>query len=419
MYDWANSAYQCTVITAVFPVYFAKTVAAGTLAPAEATERLATATTIALTIVALLGPVLGAIADFAAQKKRMLAFSVAIGAASTAALYWTGAGGWTFALAMFIVGNIAIAISFIFYDSLLPHIASEDEMDRVSSAGYAIGYLGGGVLLALNLAWILKPAAFGLPDAGIAARLSFMSVAVWWLVFSLPLFFRVPEPVRVIESDETPKEGAVRAAVLRLRETFAEMRGYRQAFLLLLAVVVYNDGIGTIQRMAGVYGAEIGIGETDLIAAFVMVQFVGVPFAFAFGMIADRIGAKNAIMLSLVMYVFISIFGYFMKTATHFFVLAFLVAMVQGGSQALGRSLFASMIPRHKSAEFFGFFSVFERFAGLLGPAAFALTIRLTGSGRYAIVSVIVFFVVGAMLLWRVDVKEGQRVAAADPAPLS
>ncbi len=409
MYDWANSAVQCTIITAVFPIYFAS-VAAADLPPAVATERFATATTLALVIVAVLAPVLGAYADYAGAKKRLLAVFLGIGASGTAAMFFIMRGEWQFAALLFIVVNIGVSGSFVFYDSLLPHIARPDEMDRVSSAGYALGYVGGGLLLAINLAWILKPSLFGLPDAGVASRLSFLSVAVWWVLFSIPLFRRVPEPAT--RPQDLRGRSPVAAAFHQLASTLRDLRKYRQAFLMLVAFLIYNDGIGTMIRMAGPYGQEIGLPQNALITAFVMVQFVGIPFAFAFGWLAGRIGAKTSIFIALLVYVVISIVGYYMTSAWQFFLLSFLVATVQGGSQALSRSLFASMIPPSKSSEFFGFFGVFEKFAGIVGPALFAITVRATGSSRNAILSVIAFFVIGALLLWKVDVEEGKRVAA-------
>jgi hypothetical protein len=213
-------------------------------------------------------------------------------------------------------------------------------------------------VLLLNLAWILSPATFGLPDAVAAIKLSFVSVAVWWLVFTLPLLLRVPEPRAVLEVDEAADANPVRVAVRRVIGTFHELRSYRQAFLMLVAFLLYNDGIQTIIRMAAIYGAEVGIDRNAQIAAFVVVQFVGVPFSFLFGALADRIGAKPSLFAALTVYTGISVLAYFMTTAWHFFVLAFLVGMVQGGSQALSRSLFARMIPKHKSSEYFGFYSV-------------------------------------------------------------
>jgi UMF1 family MFS transporter len=243
--------------------------------------------------------------------------------------------------------------------------------------------------------------------------LAFVSVAAWWVVFSLPLFRRVPEPAATLEPDERPGESPVKMAFVRLGETFRELRSYRQAFLMLLAFLIYNDGIQTIIKMATAYGTELGIDQSALIGAILLVQFVGIPCSFLFGMLAGRIGAKRAVFIGLLAYTAISLLGYFMKTAAHFYVLAALVGTVQGGTQALSRSLFASMIPQHKSGEFFGFFSVFEKFAGIFGPLIFAGTIAATGSSRNAILSVILFFAVGAVLLGRVDVAEGQRNARA------
>ncbi len=417
MYDWANSAFMVTIVTAVFPIYFSS-VAAADLEPATASFRFAVTTTLALTFVAVLAPVLGALADFAGIKKKMLGACVGLGVVATACMFFIQQGDWVLAALLFAFANIGVTSSLVFADSLLPHIASPAELDRVSTAGYALGYLGGGLLLVVNLAWIQQPELFGLSGAALASRLSFLSVAIWWLGFSIPLFRKVPEPPRTLEADEHAGESAIRASFVRLGETLRELRGYRQASLMLLAFLVYNDGIGTIIRMATTFGTEIGLEQGDLITAVVLVQFVGVPFAFVFGQLAARIGAKRAIFLSLVVYTVISVLAYGMTTATGFYALALLVGMVQGGSQALSRSLFASMVPRHKSAEFFGFFGVFEKFAGIIGPGVFAVMILLTGSSRGAILSLITFFVVGGLLLSRVDVEAGQAAARRAEADL-
>jgi MFS transporter, UMF1 family len=414
MYDWAISAFWCTVILAVFPPFFADYAAAG-LPPAVATARFAWATTIAVTIVAVMGPILGAIADYRAMKKRLLAVTMIVGVAATMLMVTIGEGQWQYAAALFMIGNIGVAGSQVFYDSLLPHIARPGELDRVSTAGFALGFVGGGLLLLVNLAWILSPATFGLPDTLSAIKLSFASVAVWWFVFSLPLLRCVPEPPAALEPDETGKETAIRVAFVRVWETFHELRAYRQAFLMLVAFLLYNDGILTIIRMAGVYGAEIGIDRNAQIAAFVMVQFVGVPFTFIFGALADKIGPKRALLGSLAVYVGISILGYYMRSTWQFFALAFLVGIVQGGSQALSRSLYARMIPKHKSSEYFGFFAVFEKFAGIAGPAIFALSVTIFGSSRMAVLSVIAFFVAGGLVLTRVNVEEGEAYAKTHP----
>ena len=418
MFDWATSSVQTTIMVAVFPIYFVKVAGAG-LPEGGATQRLATVNSIALVIIALVSPVLGAVSDYSAAKKRFIAGFVALGAVTTAALWTVHTGDLGLASWLFVLVLVGAAGCFVFYESLLPHIAAPHEIDRVSTAGYALGYVGGGILLALNLAWIQRPDWFGLPSgpgltesqATLPARLAFVSVAIWWVVFSVPLFRRVPEPPRRIEPDERRGQSPVWVAFVRLGETFHELRGYRQAFIMLLAFLIYNDGIQTIIKMATAYGTEIGIGQSALIGAILVVQFVGIPCSFLFGMVAGRIGAKRALFLGLLAYTAISILGYFMRTATHFYILAGLVGMVQGGTQALSRSLFASMIPHHKSGEFFGFFLVFEKFAGIFGPLIFAGTIAATGSSRNAILSIIGFFAVGAALLALVDVAEGQRAA--------
>jgi MFS transporter, UMF1 family len=417
MYDWANSAVQTTIIAAVFPIYYQKVAAAGQ-AEAAATSRFAWATTLAILIVAIIAPLLGAIADYTAIKKKLLAAFVGVGATAAAAMFWIEQGDWQLALILFVIVNVGVAGSIVFYESLLPHLVDEKDLDRVSSAGYAIGYLGGGTLLAINLLMIQKPQAFGLGDAGTATRLALASVAVWWVLFSIPLFRSVPEPAARLELGERAGENALLTGVRRLRETFHELRRYRNAFILLLAFLLYNDGIQTMIRMATIYGTAIGLPESAMISALLLTQFIGVPCAFAFGAVAGRIGAKLAIFVGLAVYLLITVLGYYMTTAVHFFALAILVGMVQGGTQALSRSLFASMIPRHKSSEFFAFFSVFERYAGVLGPAIFAFVIETTGSGRSAILAIALFFIVGAAILVFVDVEEGRRAARAAEADL-
>ncbi len=415
MYDWANSAMVTTIITAVFPIYFSSVAAAGLTRP-QATYRFALATTIALAFIALLAPILGAIADQAGAKKRMLGGFMALGAGAVAAMFWIEQGDWLLAALLFVIANIGVNGSFVFYDAFLPHIAEPDEMDRVSTAGYALGYVGGGLLLALNLAWITHPGWFGLPSgpnltpaqATLPTRLAFLSVGVWWVGFSIPLFRNVREPAALSMSGFS-----LRSAIRQLGATCRELGRFRQALLMLIAFLIYNDGIGTIIRMAVIYGEELQLERVTMIGAILIVQFVGIPFAFLFGWLAKHIGAKRAIFLGLVAYAGISLVGYRMQTARDFLILAMMVGVVQGGTQALSRSLFASMIPRQKSAEFFGFFAVVEKFAGIFGPAVFAQVIALTGSSRVAILSIVVFFVIGGSLLHFVKVEEGQAAARA------
>ncbi len=423
MYDWANSAMVCVIITAVFPIYYSS-VACHDLAPEVASRRFADVTTIGMIIIAVLSPVLGTMADFNGRKKGMLGGFMTMGAAACAGMFFIYQGDWLLASILFILANIGANGSFVFYDALLPHIARDDEVDRVSTAGYALGYLGGGALLALNLAWITKPGWFGLPSgegltsaqATLPARLAFVSVAVWWLIFSVPLFRRVPEPKAAGLPPGYRGSGLfpIRAALDRLVETGRALGRYRQAVILLVAFLIYNDGIGTIMRMAVIYADELNFNKSVTIASILLVQFIGIPCAFLFGMLAARIGSKPSIALGLVVYAGICVVGYYMTDERQFLILAVLVGTVQGGTQALSRSLFASLIPRDKSGEFFGFFGTFEKFAGIFGPWVFARINGLTGSSRGSIIAIIGFFVVGGLLLAFVDVKEGQRLARAE-----
>jgi UMF1 family MFS transporter len=358
-------------------------------------------------VIAIVSPILGAIADSSGTKKRFLAIFMAIGVVSCAAMVLIGEGDVALASALFVVGNIGVSGSLVFYDSLLPHVAAPEETDRVSSAGYAMGYISGGVLLAINLLWILQPTTFGFPDAVWAIRASFVSVALWWAAFSLPLLRHVPEPPVARGAGQS----AIGEAFTRLAHLFKEIRRYRHAFLLFIAMLLYQDGIQTVIRMASVYGAEVGIDQNAQIGAFVMVQFVGIPFAFLFGAMGSRFGTKRCIFVAIGVYIVAAALAYFMTTVTQFFALAFLIATVLGGSQALSRALFARLIPRDRTSEFFGFFAVSERFATIFGPALFTISVLLTGSSRTAILAIIGLFVAGAAVLSMVDEAEGVRAA--------
>ena len=416
LYDWANSAFVTSVVTAIFPIYFQDVAAAG-LPPAVATWRYAAATAVALGVVAVAGPVLGALADARGSRKRWLAVTAGTGCLATLALAGAGPGEWMEALVLFAVANAAWAASLVFYDALLPHVAGVGrEADRVSAAGYALGYLGGGLLLVVQLLWILRPAAFGLPDAGAASRLALASVAVWWVVFSLPLLRRVPEPPA---TGGLPDSGSIGHPLRGLARTLRALRGHRQAFLLLAAVLIYNDGISTIYRMAVLYGREVGLPRAALIGAIVLVQFLGVPCAFLFGRLAGWIGARRAIFLGLGIYAGATLYATFLDSVADFYTLAVLVALVQGGTQALSRSLFVRLVPRPRSAEFFGFYALAERAAGILGPAVFAAVGAATGQTRLAVLAVLGFFVVGGLVLSRVDVEAGERAARAAESPFA
>jgi len=409
MYDWANSAYATTVMAAMLPPYFSSVAQGAGFTGTQASSMWGYVTSLTMLVIALLAPVLGAIADYTGSKKKFMFGFFVVAVAFTSLLIFIGTGDWLLCLIFFALAGIGNAGANVFYDSLLPHVAHPDEIDQVSAKGYALGYLGGGLLLVVNLLMFTYPGWFGIPTEDWGVRLSFLSVGLWWMVFSIPIFRRVKEPPRA--SDYVATVNPVRAGFQRLGHTFRDLRRYKQLLLFLIAFWLYADGIGTIMKMATIYGTEIGIGMTDLVGALLLTQFVGVPFTFLFGWLARRLGTKRPIFLALSVYVLVSIGGYFMAEAWHFWLLAFMVGLVQGGSQALSRSLFGSMTPKARSAEFFGFFDISSKFAGIAGPLLFGVVGQLTGTSRLSIVSLVVFFVVGMLLLRLVDEKEGIRVA--------
>jgi UMF1 family MFS transporter len=416
MYDWANSAFATTIMAAMFPPFYRSLATSAGLSEANATAAWAYTTSIALLIIAIMAPMLGAISDHTGGKKYYVAFFAAMGILGTGLFVVLGDDTYVLGSILFTIGNIGFAGANIFYESLLPHIAKKGDIDQISTRGYALGYVGGGILLIVNVLWYMKPDLFFMPDVGFALRASFFSVAVWWALFSIPLFRHVPEPP-VVRTVHEPVN-VLKAGFGRLAHTFRQIRRYKQLLLFLVAFWIYNDGIGTIIKMATAYGDEIGIDVTDMTIALIITQFVGIPFSFGFGWLARRLGTKRSILVGLGVYVIISIAGFFMQTAIHFYILAFMVGVVQGGSQALSRSLYGTMVPKSQSAEFFGFFSTSSKFAGIFGPLLFGLVSQIAGASRLSILSVIVFFVVGGLLLTRVDEEEGRRVARQEDAGL-
>jgi UMF1 family MFS transporter len=401
-YDIANSAWMTTMIQAFSPAFLVP-YAASQLPENVARSRFAFVTSAMVIAAGLIGPWLGALADYKAKKKVFMAGFLVAGALLTAALLFVREGQWPLALALYGLGNVAVTSTLAFYNALLPGIAAPDEVDRVSTAGFALGYLGGGLLFALNGWMMASPATFGLASAPQAFQVSCVMVAGWWLLFSIPLLRHVKEPRPRLQPGETEGESAGRIALRRLRDTFRELRQHRDAGLLLLAFVLYNDGVNTIIRVGTTFADEIGLPTGQVFDAVLMIQFVGIPFAFAFGMLADRIGAKRAIYLALAVYVVITVAAYGMSTIRQFFAFAFVVAMVMGG-------------------EMFGFFGIFDRFGGAIGLTVFGAVLALTGSSRPAIASLVLLFIAGALVLSRVDVQRGRRLAreaelAVAPAP--
>ncbi|MEQ6378547.1 MFS transporter [Bacillaceae bacterium S4-13-56] len=413
MYDWGNSAFATTMMAAVLPVYYSD-VAANGIPESLATSYWGYSQSIAVLIVAILSPVLGAISDSAGSKKNFLRTFAYLGILASILLAFVGEGDYLLASLLMIIGTIGFSGGNVFYDAFLPEIAEGQNMDKISSRGYAFGYIGGGILLAINLLMIQKPAWFGFPDTVSATQATFVTVGIWWFIFSIPLFKNIKEEKKVQPKRE---HSYVTIGFKRVAQSLTEIKKFKQLFLFLIAFWLFNDGISTIIKMATIYGSEIGIGTTDLISALLITQFVGIPFAFFFGWLATKITPKKALSLSLIIYTGIVILGFFMTTALHFYILAICVGFVQGGAQALSRSIFGRMVPGNRHAEFFGFFGVSSKFAAMFGPFVFAFIGQITGSSRLGILSLIFFFVVGFILLQLVDIEKGEKEAkeATDP----
>jgi UMF1 family MFS transporter len=418
MYDWANSAFATTIMASILPNYFGMFIATeGSLTLWGYTVAIGSL------IAALISPVLGSIADFRGSKKVFMGFFVALGVVATALLYLVDQPGeWLLACILYILGTIGFAGSLVFYDALLPHVAEPDEIDQVSSRGYAMGYIGGGLLLLINVIMIFVGPRF-LPNMDkteatkLMMRLSLASVAVWWAVFSIPIFRDVKEPERKIEQGEQ----GLNVLTVGFQRFFKALKGiskFRDLFLFLLAFFVYANGIGTIITMAVAFGTDLGFGAMVLIGTLLLVQFVAAPFAILFGKLSKKLGIKKTITISLLVYTLIAVIGYFMTKEWHFVLLGLFVATVQGGSQALSRSLVGQLMPKSKSAEFYGFYSVSEKFNTVIGPILFSVINQLTGNSRLAIISLVVFFISGIVLLSKVNIERGIRTAQADDATM-
>lgn len=405
LYDWANSAFATVILAAVLPIFY-KDVAGINLPGNLATSYWGYTQTVAMIIIAFISPILGAAADYSDSKKSFLKIFVILGVIGTALLFFVEEGNYLLASIFFIIANIGFSGGNVFYDGFLTDISNENSIDYISSLGYSAGYLGGGLLLAFNLLLISKPAFFGIKSVTSAVQISFLSVAIWWFIFSLPAFKYLPDSKKNLSKVSFTEYIGI--AFKRLKSTFKDIKKYRELWKFLLAFWIYNDGIGTIIRMAAIYGREVGIGQTDLIGALLLTQFVGIPFALIFAKIAAKITAKNGIHITLLIYTAITIYSFFLDSAFDFWLLAAVVGMVQGGAQALSRSLYGAMVPEEKSAEFFGFFGVSSKFAAIIGPTIFAYTGQLTGSSRYGIIAVSSFFILGIFFLSRVDVEKGK-----------
>lgn len=404
-YDWANSAFATTVIAGFFPIFFKEYWSTGVPAT-ESTFRLGVANSLSSLMVLVLAPVLGAIADQGTYKKRLLLFFAAVGILFTASLAVVGQGQWPLAVSAYVFAAIGFAGANVFYDALIVNVAPPSRYEWASSLGFSLGYLGGGLLFAGCVAMTLQPAWFGLGSADQAVKLSFLVTALWWALFTIPLARNVSERKR--RSDLGWSE-AVPAGWRQLRTTLARVRQYRQVVTFLVAYWLYIDALDTIVRMAVDYGLALGFDSRDLIAALLLVQFVGFPAALAFGVLGQRIGPKRGILVGLGVYALITVWAFRMEETWEFYGMAVAIGLVQGGVQALSRSLYARLIPKKASAEFFGFYNLLGKFAAVVGPVLVGWVAVLSGSNRASILVLLVLFAAGALLLTRVDVDKADK----------
>ena len=402
MYDWANSAFATTVMAGFFPVFFKQYWNAG-VPVTESTFRLGLANSLASLLIVVMAPLLGAIGDYLGRRKALLLGFALLGLVMTGGLYLVGEGEWRLAAGLYVLAVIGFSGSNIFYDSLLPFVSRRDDLDRVSALGYSLGYLGGGILLGLNVCMTLKPQWFGLADAALAVRFSFVMVACWWLVFSLPLMALVPEPKNHPHAVTTEVLGI---GFRRIGNTLRSIRKLRHVWLFLVAYWLYIDGVDTIIRMAVDYGLSLGFEQENLILALLITQFTGFPAALLFGRLGSRYGPRAGIFLALLIYMAVTVQGALMDEVADFYLLAFAIGLAQGGIQALSRSLYARMIPVGQTAEYFGFYNMLGKFAAILGPLMIGWVGVTTGSPRAGVLSLLVLFVAGAVLLSRVNPSE-------------
>lgn len=405
LYDWANSAYATAVLAGFFPIFF-KSYWASALPATESTFKLGLANSIAGVCIVFLAPVLGAIADAGGIRKRFLLFFTVLGSSMTMGLAIVPYGETTMAMMLFIFASMGFLGSMVFYDALIVAVVDEDGYDLASAFGYALGYLGGGILFAGTVAMTLTPEVFGLADNAQAVKFSFFIVGIWWVIFAIPLMKNVPED-RVAHSKSVAE--VVLAALVQLKNTFSDIKKLKYVFLFLIAYWLYIDGVDTIIVMAVDYGVALGFPQDSLIIALLITQFVGFPAALLFGVLGQKFSAKRAILFALFVYVLVTIFAFWMDNVSEFYTLAIVIGLVQGGIQSMSRSLYASMIPTDKSAEFFGFYNMVGKFAAIIGPTLVGTVALLSGSSRVGILSISSLLLLGGVILLFVNVEKGKQ----------
>lgn len=401
LYDWANSSFSTTIMAGFFPVFF-KTYWSHGVDPTISTARLGTTISIGSALLAFASPTLGALADRRNIKKKMTLMCMLFGIAGCLWMSTIDSGAWVYACFAYGIAMLGFNSSCVFYDSLLPSVAPTKKLDFASSLGFSLGYLGGGILFAFNVLMYLKPNLFGLASGVEAVKWSFASVGLWWGLFSIPLFMNVPEPIGGHKTTTLWEEtvDSVKSILQTVRSMY---RTNRNLFIFLIAFWLYIDGVYTVMTMAVDFGISIGLKPTDLIAALLIVQFIGFPTALVFSKFANWWGCRKPILICIVIYALGVMGAAHMSTATHFYALAIMIGCVQGGVQALSRSLYSKMIPPEASGEYFGLFNLVGKFASIFGPLLVSWGAYLSGDNRQGMLGLLALFLVGGYLLSRVN----------------
>ena len=402
LYDWANSAFATTVMAGFFPIFF-KSYWASDLSDAESTFAIGSVNSLVGLIIAFSAPILGAFADAGESKRKFLFSFGLLGIITTGYLFFIPDSSWQLAIVFYGLGVIGFSGANVFYDSLLVTVSKEEERNRTSALGFSLGYLGGGILFLINVIMFLYPSWFGLKNQIDAVLWSFMLVALWWFIFSLPIYLNVKEPIQSSSSKSINR--IVKEAFSSLLNTARSIKEYKSAVVFLLAYFLYMDGVDTIIRMATSYGSDIGLSATSMIQALLLTQFVGFPATLVFGYYADKFGYKYSLSFAIIVYIFVVLFSSQMDTAMEFYVVACVVGLVQGGVQAISRSFFSTLIPTNKAAEFFGFYNFIGKSSVFIGPFMVSGIALVSGSPSYGILSLLILFIPGLILLWMVPNK--------------
>lgn len=408
-YDWANSAYSIIISTAVFPLFYKAAATNAGVSPSDSTAYLGYTIAIATFILAMLGPILGTIADYKGFKKKFFTFFFGLGITATAVLAFIPSDQWLILLICYTFAAVGSAGANVFYDAFLTDVTSDERMNRVSARGFGLGYIGSTIPFLISIAIIVLSQSGTIPlSTTIASKIAFLITALWWGLFAIPMFKNVhqryyiePEPKPVVNSFK------------RLGKTFKEIKKYRALFLFLLAYFFYIDGVGTIITMSTAYGSDLGISSTSLLIILFVTQVVAAPFAVLYGRLSEKFTGKKMLYVGIIIYIFVCIYAYFLETTLDFWILAMLVATSQGGIQALSRSYFAKLVPKQNSNEFFGFYNIFGKFASIMGPLLVAVTAQVTGDSSTGVFSLVILFIIGIIILSRVP-EPKQHLAPID-----